>query len=184
LSAELGERFIAEGATFRSIRVVDLDVFPGTEIDMGDGDDWPDVRAAVLDADVLLIATPIWLGHPSSVCQRVMERLNADLSTEGPDGRRIMEGRVACVAVVGNEDGAHFVASQVFQGLNDIGFTIPAGGCTYWVGEAMGDVDYLQLDAPPEKTADVGERMVDRALRLAELITTSGADEPAGIRSR
>jgi hypothetical protein len=54
--------------------------------------------------------------------------------------------RVALVAIVGNEDGAHHVSAEMFQGLNDVGFTIPANGVTYWVGEAMHKSDYTDLD--------------------------------------
>lgn len=59
------------------IRVADHDVRPGTGTDMGDGDARPVLREKVLAADILPIATPIRLGHRSSVCQRVLERLNA-----------------------------------------------------------------------------------------------------------
>jgi hypothetical protein len=31
-------------------------------------------------------------------------------------------------------DGAHKVVADCFQALNDIGYTIPAQGCTYWNG--------------------------------------------------
>ncbi|MGC5412869.1 NAD(P)H-dependent oxidoreductase, partial [Streptomyces sp. DT225] len=52
----------------------------GIDQDMGDGDEWPRLREKVMAADILLVATPIWLGHPASLCQRVLERLNADIS--------------------------------------------------------------------------------------------------------
>jgi hypothetical protein len=54
------------------------------------------------------------------------------------------------VAVVGNEDGAHKVVADMFQGLNDIGFSIPAQGATYWNGEAMQTKDYNDLDEVPQ----------------------------------
>lgn len=54
-------------------------------------------------------------------------------------------GKVAVAAVVGNEDGAHHCHAEIFQALNDVGFTIPAGAGTYWMGEAMGSVDYKDL---------------------------------------
>jgi len=41
-------------------------------------------------------------------------------------GRMIASDRVAIVGVVGNEDGAHHVGAEVFQGLNDVGFTLAA----------------------------------------------------------
>lgn len=43
-----------------------------------------------------------------------------------------MYGKVAMVGVVGNEDGAHKVTADVYQALNDVGFTTPAQGGPYW----------------------------------------------------
>lgn len=62
------------------LHVVDHDVRPGVQIDMGNGDQWPAIRRRILEADILVLSTPIWLGHPSSVTQRVLERLDAELS--------------------------------------------------------------------------------------------------------
>jgi multimeric flavodoxin WrbA len=44
------------------VRLVDLNIKPGVELDMGAGDDWPDVRAKIMAADILVVATPTWLG--------------------------------------------------------------------------------------------------------------------------
>ena len=43
----------------------------------------------VLDADIVVLGTPIWLGKPSSVCQRVLERMDAFLGEEDDQGRII-----------------------------------------------------------------------------------------------
>src|SRR3954466_8630877 len=66
------------GVTGDVVRVVDHDVKPGVEVDMGEGDAWPDIRAHLMDADVLVVATPTWVGHMSSVAQRVLERLDGE----------------------------------------------------------------------------------------------------------
>ena len=58
------------GVRGEQVRVVDHDVKPGVEKDMGDGDAWPQIREQVLAADILVIATPTWMGHMSSVAQR------------------------------------------------------------------------------------------------------------------
>ena len=52
------------------------------------------------------------------------------------------------MVTVGNEDGAHHVAAELYQGLADVGFTIPASAQTYWVGEAMQGTDYKDLTRP------------------------------------
>ena len=166
------------GVGTTSLRVVDHNMMPGVQIDMGDGDAWPGIRDSILAADILVLATPIWMGHPCSLAQRVIERLDADLSETDDAGRPIMYGKVAIVAVVGNEDGAHKVNADMQQALNDVGFTIPAQGGTYWVGEAMHTVDYKDLDNVPEKTAATTAAAARNAAHLAQALTTS--PYPAG----
>jgi multimeric flavodoxin WrbA len=107
------------------IRIVDHNVKPGVRSDEGRGDAWPRLRKKVLDADIFILGTPIWLGQPSSVCKRVLERMDAFLDETDDEGRMVSSGRVACVAVVGNEDGAHHVTAELYQALADVGFHHP-----------------------------------------------------------
>ena len=158
------------------VRVVDHDVRPGVAKDMGEGDAWPALREKVLAADVLVMATPIWMGQASSVCMRVLERLNAELSELDEQGRPSVFGKVAVVAIVGNEDGAHHISSQVFQALNDLGYSIPAQAATYWNGEAMHGTDYQDLDETPEATAGTNATVAANAAHLARLL--AGANYP------
>ncbi|SEC94764.1 Multimeric flavodoxin WrbA [Amycolatopsis tolypomycina] len=162
--------FAERGATGELVRVVDHDVRPGVEADMGDGDAWPGIRRKIAAADVLLIATPTWVGHMSSVAQRVLERLDAELSETDDEGRPAMFGKVGVAAVVGNEDGAHKIIADLFQALNDVGFTVPAQGATYWNGEAMQGGDYQDLDETPEAVASTNATLVRNAVHLADLL--------------
>ncbi|MFH9610231.1 flavodoxin family protein [Streptomyces sp. NPDC017448] len=177
LAEQVMARFARHDVPGEIVRVADHDVRPGIGVDMGDGDAWPAIREKVLAADILLIATPIWLGHPSSVCQRVLERLNAESSETDDQGRPHMYGKVAAVAVVGNEDGAHKVSADVFQGLNDVGFSLAPGAVTYWVGEAMQGTDYQDLDETPEAVASTTAALAANAVHLARLLT--GGSYPA-----
>ncbi|MFH8611503.1 flavodoxin family protein [Streptomyces sp. NPDC018029] len=156
--------------TTETVRVADHQVLPGVAIDMGGDDAWPALREKVLQADILLIATPIWLGHPSSICQRVLERLNAESSETDEQGRPFTYGKVAVVAVVGNEDGAHKVSADTFQGLNDIGFSLAPNAVTYWVGEAQHGTDYQDLEATPDEVAETTRTLAANAVHLAGLL--------------
>lgn len=70
-----------------------------------DVDAWPDIYPRVLEADILVLAGPIWLGDNSSVMKRVIERLYA-LSRELNDkGQALFYGRVGGCLITGNEDG-------------------------------------------------------------------------------
>lgn len=177
-SQHLAEQVMAEfeghGVRGEIVRVADHDVRSGIGVDLGDGDAWPAIREKVLAADILLIATPIWLGHPSSVCQRVLERLNSESSETDDEGRPLVYGKVGAVAVVGNEDGAHKVSADVFQGLNDVGFSLAGQAVTYWVGEAMQGTDYQDLDETPEAVASTTKALAANAVHLARLL----ADAP------
>lgn len=160
------------------LRVVDHDVKFGVEVDMGDGDQWPQIRQRMLAADIVVLATPIWMGQPSSVCKMVMERLDAELSETDDEGRYLTYGKVAGVAVVGNEDGAHHVMAEIFQGLNDVGFTVPAGASTYWVGEAMHGTDYKDVDPRPEETQQTTGTLARHTAHVARLLKAN--PYPAG----
>ncbi|GIG41779.1 flavodoxin family protein [Cellulomonas phragmiteti] len=170
LARQVLDALAEHDVTGELVRLVDHDVRPGVQADMGEGDAWPAIRAKVLAADILVLATPIWLGQPSSVTKRALERLDAELSETDDEGRLLTYGKVAVVAVVGNEDGAHHTSAELFQALDDVGFTIPAAGVTYWVGRAMEGTDYQDLDETPEPTAGTTATAARNAAHLARLL--------------
>jgi hypothetical protein len=110
------------------------------------------------------------MGQPASVCKVALERLDAEISETDDEGRLSTFGKVAVMAIVGNEDGAHHRAAEISQALNDTGFTLPANASTYWVGEAMGSVDYNELDNNPGKTAGTTKTLAANAAHLASLL--------------
>jgi multimeric flavodoxin WrbA len=158
------------GVRSTSIRVVQHDVKPGVTSDEGGGDAWPAIRERILASDILLIGSPIWLGNPSSVARRVLERCDAMLGEQDDEGRMVSFGTVAGVVVTGNEDGAHNVVAQLYQGLADCGFTIPTNAAVYWVGEAMGSTDYGELEEVPDKVASTVQMVATNLAHVAGLL--------------
>ncbi len=153
-----------------TVRVADHDIKPGVTSNEGDGDAWPDIRKRVLDCDILIFGTPIWLGQMSSVATRVLERMDAVLSETDERGRMPSFGTVALAGIVGNEDGAHHITATVFQALNDVGWTIPAGAADYWVGEAMQKKDFKDLKQVPEPVAQGAAMLAANAVHLATML--------------
>ncbi len=169
--AVLGAALAEHGVTLsETIRIAAHDVKAGVTSDEGDGDAWPAIRDRILAHDILLFGGPIWLGQISSVAKRVLERMDAFLSETDDAGRMPSAGKVAVAAIVGNEDGAHWSTSQLFQALNDTGWTIPAAAACYWVGEAMGDVDFKDLPETPAKVAETAAMCAANAVHLAGLL--------------
>lgn len=173
LARQVLDALAGHGVTGSLERALDHDIKPGVEADMGDGDGWPALRERMLAADIFLLATPTWMGHMSSVAQRVLERLDAELSDTDDAGRPRTYGKVAAAVVVGNEDGAHAISADVFQGLNDVGFSLAPGAVTYWNGEAMAKTDYLDLDETPEQVATTTAALASNAAHLARLLAAT-----------
>lgn len=130
----------ANGVHTESVRAVDFDLPPGVYPDMTehgfDRDDWPDLCRKVLDAEILVIGTPIWLGEESSVCRRIIERLYGESGKLNDKGQYIYYGRVAGCIVTGNEDGIKHCAMTVFYALQHLGYVIPPQADAGWIGEA------------------------------------------------
>lgn len=156
-----------------TIRIAEHDIKPGVTSDEGGGDAWPDVRRRILAADILIFGTPIWLGQPSSLAKRVLERMDAFFSEMDERGRTPAFGKVAVAAIVGNEDGAHHVTAELFQALNDVGWTIPAMASCYWVGEAMHKTDFNQLHEVPKQVSELADGLAASAAHVAKLLKAS-----------
>ena len=152
------------------IRVAAMNIKPGVTSDEGPGDAWPLLRKKILDHDILIFGGPVWMGQIGSIAKRVLERMDAFLRETDDAGRMPSYGKVAVAAIVGNEDGAHFSTAQLFQSLNDTGWTIPAVGAVYWVGEAYGSVDFQDLDETPEKVTKTAKMVASNAAHLAGLL--------------
>jgi hypothetical protein len=111
------------------------------------------------------------MGQHSSIAQRVLERLDAELSETDDQGRLQTFGKVAVVAVVGNEDGAHHISAVLFQGLNDVGFSLAANAVTYWNDEVQGAArDFKDLPGTPEGVANTTSKVAANAAHLARLL--------------
>ncbi len=144
------------GVETEIIRLADYTILPGVDSDMGKGDEWPKILEKIKACQILLIGTPVWVGHTSSLVQRMIERLDAAFYEEElrqpRTGQYLMYNKVAGVCVTGNEDGAHECARHIQWALGEFGATIPPNANAYWVGEAGGQADYKDAGLKSEYT--------------------------------
>jgi multimeric flavodoxin WrbA len=144
LSAEIMR---ANGVAVDELRAVDHEIATGVWPDMTehgwDTDEWPALQERVLDADILVLATPIWLGEKSSLCTRVIERLYGNSSVLNDAGQYAYYGKVGGCLVTGNEDGVKHCAMNVLYSLQHLGYTIPPQADAGWIGEAGPGPSYL-----------------------------------------
>src|SRR5690606_15441341 len=106
LAEVLGKELVKRGAEYEIIRVADHNIPPGVSTDEWSGEGWPRIPEKSLGAEILILASPTWVGRLSSLAQRVIERMDAMLSETDDLDRPVAYGHVAGFVAVGNEDGA------------------------------------------------------------------------------
>jgi len=172
------ESLRGHGVEVETVRLADHEVLPGVETDMGGRDEWPAIHDKLLDAQILVVATPTWVGRPSSISQRLIERMDAMLSETDDQEHPVAYNRVAGVVVTGNEDGAHHVISEISGALGDIGYTIPGQAWTYWnMGPGPGP-SYPDTEHGHEWSASTGRAMASNLFSVAQALTRSAVPAP------
>ena len=177
-----------QGARVESLRLVDFDVAPGVQHDMREhgwaADAWPDVLwPKVMDADILLIGTPLHLGEPSSVLRRLIERLYAEAGETNDKGQPVFYGKVGGVITTGDEDGVKNANRNVIYSLQHLGFTIPPAAETGWIGDIGPGPSYLdEGSGGPENafTTSTLTAMSWNLLHLARMLKDAGGIPAVG----
>lgn len=140
LLLDASARLLADaGVAVDRIHLAEHPVPPGVYPDLREHgwaeDAWPALWPRVRDADILVTGTPLWLGEPSSLCRVLIERLYGMSGELNDRGQSVFYGRVAGVAITGNEDGAKHAAMSMLYGLQHLGYTIPPQADCAWLGE-------------------------------------------------
>jgi multimeric flavodoxin WrbA len=168
-----------QGVETDEIRLVDHNIEPGVVSEaVTDTDEWPAIRARILAADILVFATPTWLGQPSSVVKRVLERMDAMISETDDAGMPVAFNRVAGFVVTGNEDGAHHVIAELHQAVNDIGYTVPAQAWTYWNKGPGPGPKYLETDEGHDWAAKTARTAAANLIAVAEALAAHPLPKP------
>jgi multimeric flavodoxin WrbA len=178
LAAVVADALRERDVELAEIRLADKEIPPGVETEIGEGDEWPEIHDRILDSEILIFATPTWIGRPSSIAQRALERMDAMIAETDDEERPVAYNRVAGVVVTGNEDGAHHVISEVSGALGDIGFTVPGQAWTYWnKGPGPGE-DYSETAEGHEWSATTGRVAASNLFALAGALAANPVPPP------
>jgi multimeric flavodoxin WrbA len=179
LARVVGDALSGHGVDVELVRVLDHDVKPGVTSDEGPGDEWPGLLEKILASEILVLATPTWLGQISSVAKRVLERLDALLSETDAEGRPVAYNRVAGFVVTGNEDGAHHCIGQLAQALIDIGWTVPGQAWTYWNRGPGPGPSYLDTEEGRDWSQSTGRAAAGNLVAVARALAANPIPAPA-----
>ncbi|MBL7128783.1 MAG: flavodoxin family protein [Ignavibacteria bacterium] len=169
------------GVSTEVIRAVDYNIANGVRADMKehgwDKDDWPDIFKKVIEADILILTSPIWLGEKSSVATKVIERLYGNSGNLNDEGQYAYYGRVGGCLITGNEDGAKHCAMNILYSLQHLGYVIPPQADAAWLGGVGPGPSYLDENSGgPEN--DFTNRnttfMTWNLLHLAKMLKEAG----------
>jgi len=110
---------------FEVIKLVEHQILPGSYTHLEVEDDWPEIYQKILDADILLFATPIWWNNHSSELQRCIERLDEvfDIINSGKDSP--LDGKMGGFIITGDSDGVEHVTGNISNFFTSIGITVP-----------------------------------------------------------
>tara|TARA_R110001599_G_scaffold344120_2_gene567334 strand:- start:4372 stop:5082 length:711 start_codon:yes stop_codon:yes gene_type:complete len=140
-----------EGVSVDHMRLVDHEVALGVYPDMTEHgwekDEWPELVKRVLDADILIVGTPIWLGEKSSVAQKLIERLYAMSGMQNDKGQYLFYGKVGGCVITGNEDGVKHNAMSILYALQHIGYSVAPQSDCGWLGEIGPGPSYLDKES-------------------------------------
>ena len=174
-----------QGAGTELLRAIDHDIATGVYPDMREHgwetDAWPELHKKVMEADILVLAGPIWLGDNSSQMKKIIERLYGNSGDLNASGQYAYYGKAGGALITGNEDGVKHCAMNVLYSLQHIGYTVPPQADAGWVGEAGPGPSYGD-EIESGKRAGLDNDFTNRnvtfmtwnLLHMAKLLKTSG----------
>ncbi|SHH63124.1 flavodoxin family protein [Flavobacterium defluvii] len=120
-----GEYLSEQKIDYEVIKLANQHIVPGTYTHMNEKDDWPEIYQKILDAKIILFATPIWWNNHSSELQRCIERLDEvyDIILSGKDSP--LDGKIGGVIVTGDSDGVEHITANIANFFCSIGVTVP-----------------------------------------------------------
>lgn len=85
------------GVAVKVIRLVDYEIPVGVQPDMtkegASIDEWPGLYKKIIEADIMVIGTPIWLGERSSISTKLIEWLYAMSGYQNDKGQYVYYGK-------------------------------------------------------------------------------------------
>jgi multimeric flavodoxin WrbA len=161
----------AEGAEGEIVDLVEYQINPGVETHEGEGDEWPEILNKVLEANIIIFATPIWWGTHSSITQRIIERMDALNDELLETGKSELANKVGGIVISGAEDGAENIIGQICNFLVWNGVTIPPACSLSYLGEYAGTKDALLEQFKKSKpVSQMAETMSRNLVYLARLL--------------
>jgi len=177
------ERYESSGCTTRFLRLKDLKIYdcegnysenpsyctyPCQSSMKYDDDQMQVVYDAVLETDILILATPIRWNNHTALVQKFVERMNSIENQYSWFGNRMIRNKVVALIIIGHVDGIQHVAGNLLNFFSWQGFHIPDVAIASWVGENDEDTtkDWDQIRQNKYTMEDL-ENLIHSSMHLA-----------------
>ena len=171
----------SHGVRTELIRTIDTKIATGVYPDMTEygwaEDEWPDIHKRVMEADIVVICGPIWLGDNSSQTKKLIERLYGDSGETNDKGQGLFYGKVGGCIITGNEDGVKHCAMNIMYSLQHVGFTIPPDSDAGWIGPIGPGPSYSDEDSGGPESDFTNKNltfMTYNLMHMAKLLKDNG----------
>ena len=158
LAAEELKKYGVE-SKFRYLR--NRRIAPGVDFDTGD--DWDEMEIYYKDveqSDIIILATPIWWGVHSSLCQAWMERIGAYDDQYIKEGKSPLYNKVFGSVITASNDGFQHIIGIFNAFAGNMGMTVPPESHITW-GTIL---KHSESDTDPSKN-DETVNMIKNACR-------------------
>lgn len=102
-------------------------------------DEMKKIYDGILEADVVIIATPIYWGNHSQLMQLIIERLNSLENSNSAHKKVLVKNKIGGFMILGHEDGYQHVAGNLMNFFTEMGLIFPPQAYAAWVGESDED---------------------------------------------
>lgn len=185
LSELLMENLRPYDVKYEIVKLVEYDIKPGLENDMGKGDEWPNILKKLLQADIIIFATPIWWGIQSSLIQRVVERMDALNDELLETGKSELFNKVGGIVITGAEDGVQHVIGNLCNFMIWNGMTLPPASSLSYLGDYTDETkeSLLVKFRKQKSTSSMARSMARNLVFFARLLKENNIPtEKIGIR--
>jgi multimeric flavodoxin WrbA len=125
LTEFLCDYLAAQKIEYEIVKLCEHYIVPGTYTNMDVKDDWPAIYQKILEAKIILFATPLWWNSHSSELQRAIERLDEvyDMILAGKDSP--LDGKIGGVIITGDSDGVEHLTGNIANFFCSVGICVP-----------------------------------------------------------
>ena len=181
-----------QGVEVDLVHVLEHQVAFGMEKDLTEHgwekDDWPKIQKKIMEADIFVLGSPIWLGVKSSIATLVIERMYAYSGDRNKKGQYLYYGKTAGCIITGNEDGIKHCAMDILYAMQHIGYAIPPQADCGWIGEAGPGPSYGDIDKATGKPVGYDNDFTNRnttfmawnLMHMAKMLKDSGGIPAVG----